>query len=208
MTQIKRLLSRGVFTIILCSVAACSNDDNENIEEIKDASYTLDEIEWKFDNDGIKVTEIEIPEEIYKNPSNSEMLVTVCSVENFMQTSQFYSDDPKYFQLLVQSPIIEVCIPSGEIPFDDFFHTSGGPEVPFLLEEYTYSPHSYSTNTSKLPPHSILKFNATVIKRNVTAIYRARFIGNDSGKQVEITGKWHGVYYDSLEDIIKIEEIK
>lgn len=206
MTQIKKLLSRVLCgAMVLCSVAACSSDSDE--EGLQETGYTLDEIEWAFDANGVEVTETKIPEEIYKNNSNGEMPVTVCPVENFIQISQFYSDDPNSFQLLTQNAP-KVCIPFGEMPFDGFFHTSGGPEVPLSLEEYTYSPHSYSTVTTKLPPYTILKFNATITERKVTAIYRARFTGNDSGKHIEITGKWYGVYYESREHAERIEEIK
>ena len=42
MTQIKEFLRRGLFTVIvLCSAAACSNND-----ENEDTNYTLDGIQW------------------------------------------------------------------------------------------------------------------------------------------------------------------
>lgn len=47
MTQIKEFLRRGLFTVIvLCSAAACSNND-----ENEDTNYTLDSIQWAMLND-------------------------------------------------------------------------------------------------------------------------------------------------------------
>lgn len=206
MAQIKQLLSTGLFAaIMLCSVAACSNDDND---EIKDTSYTLDDIEWAMlDGDQVKETKMEIPQEVYRNQSDQSMPITVCAVQNFTQTSQFYSDDPELFQLLTQIPS-NVYVPSEETSFEGFFHKYGGPEVPLSLEEYTYPPHSYSTHTFEVPSHTITTFNATIIEYKVTATYRAHFTGNNSGKQIEITGKWKGTYYTDYMNRFGSEDIK
>lgn len=67
MTQIKEILKTGLFTVIvLCSAAACSNDD-----ENEDTSYTLDSIQWAMLNDDkVEETVINIMPEIYENASS------------------------------------------------------------------------------------------------------------------------------------------
>ncbi|MCD7939494.1 MAG: hypothetical protein LUH50_05100 [Bacteroides intestinalis] len=206
MTQIKEILKTGLFAIIvLCGTAACSNDDNDIEIEVEDTSYTFDDIEWAISDNGVEVREFEIPEEIYKNETDSEMSITVCAVKNFTQSSTFYSNNPEYFQLLAQSPI-DVFIPSGDKFFNGFFHVSGGPEVPFSLENYTYPPHSYSTHSFKVPPHTTITFKAIVTESKVTATYRAHVTGNNSNKQVDITGKWEGTYYTSNNSVFKTKQ--
>lgn len=204
MAQLEKLLSTGLYVaMVLCGVAACDNSDDN---ELKDTSYTLDKIEWKLDTDKVEVNEIKIPQEVYSNASSNEMQVTTCGVENYTQTSQFYTDNPQLFQLLNQVPI-DVYIPSGENAFDGFFYTSSGPLVPFSLEEYTYPAPPNSTNSILLPPKTILTFDATILERKVTATYRACFTGNDSGKQIEITGQWKGVFYETLTNKLITKDI-
>ncbi|WP_368134414.1 hypothetical protein, partial [Bacteroides cellulosilyticus] len=67
MTQIKEFLRRGLFTVIvLCSAAACSNND-----ENEDTNYTLDSIQWAMLNDDkVEETVINIMPEIYENASS------------------------------------------------------------------------------------------------------------------------------------------
>lgn len=93
---------------------------------------------------------------------------------DYEQLSQFYYDDPKYFQPLNQTPN-EVNVLTGELVFNDFRYVSGGPIVPFTLEEYAYPPSNHIEQTSTIPPYYTLYYNATVIKREVTATYRGLF---------------------------------
>ena len=74
MTQIKEFLRRGLFTVIvLCSAAACSNND-----ENEDTNYTLDSIQWAMLNDDkVEETVINIMPEIYENASSSTISVTI-----------------------------------------------------------------------------------------------------------------------------------
>ena len=135
MTQIKEILRTGLFTVIvLCSAAACSNND-----ENEDTSYTLDDIQWAMLNDDkVEETVINIMPETYENASSSTISVTIDPAMDYEQLSQFYYNDPKYFQPLNQIPN-EVNVPTGELVFNEFRYVSGGPIVPFTLEGYAYS---------------------------------------------------------------------
>ena len=129
MTQIKEILKTGLFAIIvLCSTVACSNDN-----EIKDTSYTFDGIQWAMlYDDKVEETIIDVTPESYENGSSSTITVTMDPAMDYEQVSQFYYDDPKYFQLLNQT-VNEVSIPTGNLIFDDFRYLSGGQTVPFTL---------------------------------------------------------------------------
>ena len=80
MTQIKEFLRRGLFTVIvLCSAAACSNND-----ENEDTNYTLDGIQWAMLNDDkVEETVINIMPEIYENAIMNNSL-------NFIMMIQFF----------------------------------------------------------------------------------------------------------------------
>ena len=69
--------------------------------------------------------------EIYENASSSTISVTINPAMDYEQLSQFYYDDPKFFQPLNQTPN-EINVPTGELVFNDFRYVSGGPIVPFL----------------------------------------------------------------------------
>ena len=204
MTQIKEILKTGLFAIIvLCSSVACSNDN-----EIKDTSYTFDGIQWAMlYDDKVEETIIDVTPEIYENGSSSTITVTMDPAMDYEQVSQFYYDDPKYFQLL-NPTVNEVSIPTGNLIFDDFRYLSGGQTVPFTLEEYAYLSDNHVEESITVPPHCTLYYDATIIKREVTATYRAYFIGDETNERIEITGKWKGTFYRNNESVIRIEEIK
>ena len=89
---------------------------------------------------------------------------------------------------------------TGELVFNDFRYVSEGPVVPFTLEEYAYPPDNHIEETLTIPPYHTLYYNATVIKREVTATYRAYFI--------EITGKWKGTFYRNDKSLIRLEKME
>ena len=243
MTQIKEFLRRGLFTVIvLCSAAACSNND-----ENEDTNYTLDGIQWAMLNDDkveetvinimpeiydcffyfiiikhsplyaiqwamlnddkVEETVINIMPEIYENASSSTISVTIDPAMDYEQLSQFYYDDSNFFQPLNQTPN-EVNVLTGELVFNDFRYVSEGPVVPFTLEEYAYPPDNHIEETLTIPPYHTLYYNATVIKREVTATYRAYFIGNNSNERIEITGKWKGTFYRNDKSLIRLEKME
>ena len=204
MTQIKEILRTGLFTVIvLCSAAACSNND-----ENEDTNYTLDSIQWAMLNDDkVEETVINIMPEIYENASSSTISVTIDPAMDYEQLSQFYYDDSKFFQPLNQTPN-EVNVLTGELVFNDFRYVSEGPVVPFTLEEYAYPPDNHIEETLTIPPYHTLYYNATVIKREVTATYRAYFIGNNSNERIEITGKWKGTFYRNDKSLIRLEKME
>mgnify|MGYP000756754955 FL=1 len=116
-------------------------------------------------------------------------------------------DDPKFFQPLNQTPN-EINVPTGELVFNDFRYVSGGPIVPFTLEEYAYSSDNHVEETFTIPPYHTLYYNATVIKCEVTATYRAYFIGNNFNERIEITGKWKGTFYRNDKSLIRLEKME
>lgn len=73
---------------------------------------------------------------------------------------------------------------------------------------YYYRPQPYSTHSTKIPPHAMLIYNATLLEQTVTATYRAYLTGNDTGKQIEIMGQWKGIYYKKSHDVLRVEDIK
>lgn len=112
-----------------------------------------------------------------------------------------------FFQPLNQTPN-EVNVLTGELVFNDFRYVSEGPVVPFTLEEYAYPPDNHIEETLTIPPYHTLYYNATVIKREVTATYRAYFIGNNSNERIEITGKWKGTFYRNDKSLIRLEKME
>ena len=92
MTQIKEFLRRGLFTVIvLCSAAACSNND-----ENEDTNYTLDSIQWAMLNDDkVEETVINIMPEIYENASSSTISV--------QSTRQWTMNNSLNFIMMIQN---------------------------------------------------------------------------------------------------------
>lgn len=160
-----------------------------------------------LNDDKVEETVINIMPEIYENASSSTISVTIDPAMDYEQLSQFYYDDSIFFQPLNQTPN-EVNVLTGELVFNDFRYVSEGPVVPFTLEEYAYPPDNHIEETLTIPPYHTLYYNATVIKREVTATYRAYFIGNNSNERIEITGKWKGTFYRNDKSLIRLEKME
>lgn len=207
MTQIKKLLRIGLFVIIvLCGASACNNDDG-NDELAKD--YILKEVTWIMQNDEVKIIKQTIPGFFTDNNTDEEMKVTVKPTADVRQSSCFYTDDAKLFQLLAQTPN-EIYIPDGFtlLPSDHFSYIYGGPKTLFSLEEQ-YIPLTVEiTHESTIPPHHRLIYNHIISLREVNATYRACFTEINTGEELQITGKWTGKFFIQNEGEALLEEIK
>ena len=195
MTQIKELLRIGLFVIIvLCGTSACSNDDSDDDELAKD--YKLKEVAWIMQDDE-------------DNNTDEEMKVTVKPTADVRQSSCFYTDDAKLFQLLTQTPN-EIYVPGGFtlLPSDHFSYIHSGPKTLFSLEEQ-YIPLTVEiTHESTIPPHHRLIYNHIISLREINATYRACFTEINTGKELQITGKWTGKFFIQNEGETLLEEIK
>ena len=187
----KELLRIGLFVIIvLCGTSACSNDDSDDDELAKD--YKLKEVAWIMQDDEVKIIKQTIPGFLTDNNTDEEMKVTVKPTADVRQSSCFYTDDVKLFQLLTQTPN-EIYVPGGFtlLPSDHFSYINSGPKTLFSLEE------QYR-----------LIYNHIISLREVNATYRACFTEINTGKELQITGKWTGKFFIQNEGETLLEEIK
>lgn len=205
MTQIKRLLRIGLLVVIvLCGASACNNDDDELAKD-----YKLKEVAWMMQDDEIKIIKQTVPGFLVNNDTDKEMKVTVKPTADVRQSSCFYTDDAKLFQLLTQTPN-EIYVPDGFIllPSDNFSYIHSGPKTLFSLEKQ-YIPLTVEiTHESTIPPHHRLVYNHIISLREVNATYRARFTEINTGEELEITGKWTGKFFIQNEGETLLEEIK
>ena len=208
MTQIKELLRIGLFVIIvLCGTSACSNDDSDDDELAKD--YILKEVAWIMQDVEVKIIKQTIPGFLTDNNTDEEMKVTVKPTADVRQSSCFYTDDAKLFQLLTQPPN-EIYVPGGFtlLPSDHFSYIHSGPKTLFSLEEQ-YIPLTVEiTHESTIPPHHRLIYNHIISLREINATYRACFTEINTGKELQITGKWTGKFFIQNEGETLLEEIK
>lgn len=207
MTQIKELLRIGLFVIIvLCGASACSNDDGDD-ELAKD--YKLKEVAWIMQDDEIKIIKQTMPGFFTDNNTDEEMKVTVKPTAEVKQSSCFYTDDTKLFQLLAQTPY-DIYVPDGStlLPSDHFSYINSGPKTLFSLEEQYIPLMVEITHESTIPPHHRLIYNHIISLREVNATYRACFTEINTGEELQITGKWTGKFFIQNEGETLLEEIK
>ena len=137
------------------------------------------------------------------------MKVTVKPTADVRQSSCFYTDDVKLFQLLTQTPN-EIYVPGGFtlLPSDHFSYINSGPKTLFSLEEQYIPLMVEITHESTIPPHHRLIYNHIISLREVNATYRACFTEINTGKELQITGKWTGKFFIQNEGETLLEEIK
>lgn len=160
-------------------------------------------------DDEVKIIKQTIPGFLTDNNTDEEMKVTVKPTADVRQSSCFYTDDAKLFQLLTQPPN-EIYVPGGFtlLPSDHFSYIHSGPKTLFSLEEQ-YIPLTVEiTHESTIPPHHRLIYNHIISLREINATYRACFTEINTGKELQITGKWTGKFFIQNEGETLLEEIK
>ena len=81
------------------------------------------------------------------------------------------------------------------LPSDHFSYIHSGPKTLFSLEEQ-YIPLTVEiTHESTIPPHHRLIYNHIISLREINATYRACFTEINTGKELQITGKWTGKFF-------------
>lgn len=160
-------------------------------------------------DDEVKIIKQTIPGFLTDNNTDEEMKVTVKPTADVRQSSCFYTDDAKLFQLLAQTPY-DIYVPDGStlLPSDHFSYIHSGPKTLFSLEEQ-YIPLTVEiTHESTIPPHHRLIYNHIISLREINATYRACFTEINTGKELQITGKWTGKFFIQNEGETLLEEIK
>lgn len=207
MKPINKLFRNGLFAgMVLFAFTACSNDDDPGIN-IFDEDYELVNIKWaRMVDDETTCKSFEKTQEIPAVKCAEGYTVSVKDLEGYTQSSQFFSDDPELFCHLAGAIPDTLCIPNEEsfFPVGTFFSTTGGPEVPFSLKMYDFSPISFTVNETTSEERFILQELSRIEVYQVSATYRALFKGVSSGNEIEITGKWAGTFYRCKDQLITI----
>lgn len=182
--------------MIIITFSACSAELSER-DEILSKEYQLEEVTWtRMLGDEITCRTFDESREVIAERKGTEYSATIFPLEDYIQSSQFFSDDPELFMHLVGTTSNKLSIPSEDVSLsDNNMSIAGGVQVPFLLEMYDFEPDSYSKSEFTLEEPFKVQGSSTIEEYKVTATYQAIFKEVSSEKKIEITGKWKGVYY-------------
>ena len=209
--QYKKL--RLLITLFSCLILliGCSKDDDTENPVLPEANqpYELADIQWILkDGDGQETIEKILPEKLYKNEGNTTVQITSDPLENLQGSStfefEFPEDLPVKLDSLQKIPIISEI----DLLSDSYTHIGGGTKVPFRKEE-SHFPFSFSsTETVELKPGFQIRYKDTLVLKKNTATFKARFEQPETRDSFELTGKWTGVFYQTLYTSGIYEEIK
>lgn len=91
---------------------------------------------------------------------------------------------------------------------DGYSHLGGGIKVPFRKEESRF-PFSLELRDSvNLKPRTQISYQSTLFLKKNTATFKARFDQPETGDSFELTGKWTGFFYQTMNTEGVFDEIK
>lgn len=182
--------------IAIITFSGCSAELSER-DEILSKEYQLEEVTWiRMPGDEVTCRTFDESQEVVAERKGTGYSAIIFPLEDYIQSSQFFSDDPELFMHLVGSTSNKLFVPSeGASLSDNKMFIAGGAQVPFLLEWYGFEPNSYSPHELTAEEPFKAQGSSTIEEYQVIATYQAIFKEVNSEKKIEITGKWKGVYY-------------
>lgn len=176
--------------------------DDPVIEEKDTDTYVFESIKYYYENvNDLKISAYK-DSTIYANDSEAIIEITIEPNETVLnRTSQFFPDEKPDVNFETNS-LLKISIPN-ESSKDSFIAKKNqwfsirGSEQWVYSEEKMELPYSGSTITGKnqLHPHTKIYATHYYNKYDLLALYKATFIGKESGKKIEVSGKWRGQWY-------------
>lgn len=195
-----KLFRNGLLVgITLFAITACSEDEMTERENIFSKEYQLEEIVWETmaGDETISRTFEESHETSSQKISEKLYSATVNTVQDVKQSSIFFSNDPELFIHLIGTTPFSIPVPSKDLnTATSSSNITSGIRVPFSLEKYIFPTLDNSSQTVTIEVPFKVKSIWTIEESQVSATYRARFKDVKGGHEVEITGKWKGLFYN------------
>lgn len=200
--------------LLICFIffTGCSMDDGNRTPILPEANqpYELADIQWILnDGDGQEIIEKELSDQLFENEEDVTVRITFDPLKNLRGSSKFEYQLPEDVHIKLDSLSKIISIPS-EISLlsDSYRHIGGGVKVPFRKEE-SHFPFSFrSTESVDLGPRTQISYQSTLFLKKITATFKARFDQLETGDSFELTGKWTGFFYKTLNTKGIYEEIK
>lgn len=185
---------------------ACDNEETpENIIIDKDTdTYVFKNVQYYYEDEIDLQISVYKDSTIYANHSDIEMPVIITSNESGLKRiSQFFPEekpDVNYYideSIKISAPFVSfIDDNSFSSEIGRWFSLSGSDEWRYS-EDKEILPYSGSTTFAEtsIPPHTKLYATHEYRKYNLTALYKAIFVGKESEKEITVTGKWKGEWY-------------
>jgi len=174
--------------------AGCSKDDDTpDPEQEVDEVYIFDNIKFFIaEGDGVEEKEKEMPEFRIENRTDAGMLITHKGPQNVFDTSTF-SFEGKVDLSLFENENMYVTLPND---VSGTWVLRGGEKglfSPGSTEYILYTRGSYA-ETVTLPEWCAYVSVDTVYYRKIRVSFTATFVGQETGKEMVLSGKWEGNY--------------
>lgn len=184
--------------MVLCVFSACSEDELSEREEVLSKEYELVDIVWgKMTEDETTCNTFDNIQEVKGDPNGTKYSVFIFPLEKYSQSSRFFTDDPELFMHLAGTnpPMLSIPAEDSSLSTDITWHLTSTVRVPLGLETYNFPPNSYSTHQLEVEEPFTIQCTSVIDEYHVTATYRANFKEVNGNGNVEIGGKWEGIYY-------------
>lgn len=188
----------------------CSKDDDNGAPILPEANqpYELADIQWVLnDGDGQEIIEKELPYQLFQNKGDVPMPIIYNPLKNLKASSKFEYQLLEDVHIKIDSLSKIISIPS-EISLlsDGYSHLAGGLKVPFMKEEFRFPFSIKITDSVNLKPRTQISCQSTLFLKKNTATFKARFDQPETGDSFELTGKWTGFFYETMNTVF--DEIK
>lgn len=199
MKLISKSFKKVIFVgMVLCVFSACGEDELGEREEALSKEYELVDIVWgKMTEDETTCNTFTDVREVKGESYGTKYSVFIFPLEKYSQSSQFFTDDPELFMHLAGTnpPMLSIPSEDSSLSTDITWHLTSIVRVPLGLEVYNFPPDNYSTHQLEIEEPFKIQCTSVIDEYHVTATYRASFKEVNGNGNIEIEGKWKGVYY-------------
>ncbi len=191
----KALFGMAALALLSCEKTEYSPDPVKDVHELQAITYTMEE------GDGVETFVRPLHSLSYTNLTNLTQKIIVDPLADVVESSQFFSDDKKAFQLVDPSSTL-VAVP---IQFNDGVAALGEPKWPYGGELVELPPVVNFRDTLDVPANTTLTVTMSVHLDEYNLSYTATFEGKPSGAHTEIKGKWKGVTVANVDKQIQYQ---
>lgn len=200
-----------ILSICFILLIGCGKDDDNLTLVVPEAKqpYELADIQWALkDGDGQEIIEKVLPEKLFKNEGDATVAITFDPLANLRGSSTFEFELPEDLPVKLDSLKKIAVLSEINLLSEGYSHIGGGTKVPFRREEFNFPFWISIKETVDLKPKTQIRYQDTLLLKKNMATFKARFEQPETRESFELTGKWTGVFYKTLNGNAVFEEVK
>lgn len=196
------LYKKILFILLTISFISCEVEEKPT-QEIK-KTYEFQKILWQVnENAEISYDTVYSAEKVRENSADTSIVLSLDALENFNASSVFSFSENQYdLNKISEIPLVEIPSSFENLNYD-YSEFSGLVKAPLTQDIYEFPFSSNIIDSVTLEPGQKIEYQSQIILAIVPLNFKAVFIEQPTGKEIELYGSWVGTFLASQVSSIK-----